>query len=77
VSRIVAQLSGPVSTPRADAGLIVTEHGVADLRGRTLAQRVRLMIDIAAPGHRADLERDAQVLLRQRGAVFLAQGAAR
>ena len=24
-SRIVAQLSGPVSTPRADAGLIVTE----------------------------------------------------
>ncbi|MPN61651.1 Butanoate coenzyme A-transferase [bioreactor metagenome] len=35
-TRIVVRLSGPVSTPRSDAGLIVTEHGVADLRGQTL-----------------------------------------
>jgi acyl-CoA hydrolase len=69
-SRIVAQLCGPVSTPRADAGLIVTEHGAADLRGQTLAQRVRRMIDIAAPEHRADLERQAHAQLRQRGAAF-------
>lgn len=40
-TRIVAQLSGPVSTPRCDAGRIVTEHGVADLRGQPLARRVR------------------------------------
>lgn len=32
-SRIVASLSGPTSTSRPDAGLIVTEHGVADRHG--------------------------------------------
>ena len=37
VSRIVARLGdGIVSTARADADLVVTEHGVADLRGATL-----------------------------------------
>ncbi len=72
-SRIVAQLSGPVSTPRADAGLIVTEHGVADLRGKTLSQRVRHMLEIAAPEYRADLERQAHALLSKCGAVFVAQ----
>lgn len=55
-SRIVATLSGPVSTSRSDAGLIVTEHGIADLRGRTLKERCKLMIDIAAPEHRAALD---------------------
>jgi acetyl-CoA hydrolase len=69
-ARIVARLSGPVSTPRCDAGLIVTEYGVADLRGRTLSQRERRMIDIAAPTHRADLERQAYELLRCGGAAF-------
>lgn len=72
-SRIVAQLSGPASTPRADAGLIVTEYGVADLRGQTLSRRVRRMVDIAAPEHREALERQAHSLLRQSGAVFVAQ----
>ena len=71
-SRIVAQLSGPVSTPRADAGLVVTEHGVADLRGQPLSRRVRRLLDIAAPGHREALERQAHALLRQQGAVFSA-----
>ncbi|MBP3979463.1 acetyl-CoA hydrolase/transferase family protein [Acidovorax sp. JG5] len=69
-TRIVARLSGPVSTPRSDAGLIVTEHGVADLRGQTLSRRVRRLIDIAAPEHREDLERQAHELLRRCGAVF-------
>lgn len=54
--RIVARLSGPVSTPRSEAGLIVTEYGIADLRGRTLPERRRLMINIAAPEHRAALD---------------------
>lgn len=58
-SRIVAQLHGPVSTPRVDAGVIVTEFGAADLRGLTLAKRVRKMIDIAPPEHRAELEAQA------------------
>ena len=57
-SRIVARLSGPVSTARSDLGVIVTEHGVADLRGLTLAQRVRKMLDIAPPELRAALEQE-------------------
>ncbi len=69
-TRIVAQLSGPVSTPRADAGLFVTEHGIADLRGQPLSRRVRRLIDIAAPEHREDLERQAHETLRRCGAVF-------
>lgn len=58
-SRIVARLGGPVSTPRADAGVIVTEHGIADLRGLTLRQRVRRMLELAAPALRASLEAEA------------------
>ena len=69
-TRIVARLSGPVSTPRSDAGLIVTEHGVADLRGQTLSRRVRRLIEIAAPEHREDLERQAHEALRHCGAAF-------
>lgn len=60
VPRIVARLNGPVSTARSDAGIIVTEHGVADLRGLTLAQRVRRMLDIAHPDDREALEREAR-----------------
>jgi acetyl-CoA hydrolase len=40
-SRIVEQLSGPVATPRSEAGVIVTERGAADLRGCSLRERER------------------------------------
>jgi len=46
-SRVVEHLSGPVSVPRSEAGLFVTEHGVADLRGCTLAERERRMKKIS------------------------------
>jgi acyl-CoA hydrolase len=59
-SRIVARLSGPVSTARSDAGLVVTEHGVADLRGLTLRQRAERMIAIADPQDRPALEAAAE-----------------
>ncbi|EEA04061.1 acetyl-CoA hydrolase/transferase [Burkholderia sp. H160] len=55
-SRIVASLSGPVSTPRSDAGIVVTEYGVADLRGLTLRQRRARMLAIAHPDHRGVLD---------------------
>jgi acyl-CoA hydrolase len=51
-SRIVSRLSGPASVARSDAGLIVTEHGVADLRGLPLSQRRERMLAIADPAHR-------------------------
>ncbi|MDT4850475.1 Butanoate coenzyme A-transferase [compost metagenome] len=56
MSRIVAALSGPTTIPRSDAGVIVTEHGVADLRGKTLVQRIESMLAIAAPQYRKTLE---------------------
>jgi acyl-CoA hydrolase len=63
-SRIVARLpDGIVTTPRADADCVVTEHGIAELKGRTLAERARAMIAIADPEFRADLERAAGRLL--------------
>ena len=58
-SRIVCKLNGPVSTSRADAGIIVTEHGIADLRGVPLAQRIERMIAIADPAFRENLQREA------------------
>lgn len=61
-SRIVARINGPASTPRSDAGVIVTEHGVADLRGAPISERIRKMIDIAHPDFREQLARDAHNL---------------
>ncbi len=46
-ARIVRDLSGPVSTPRSEAGIIVTERGAADLRGCTLKERERRMLAIS------------------------------
>ena len=57
VSRIVAKLSGPVATPRSEAGVFVTEHGTADLRGVPLAERPAKMIAIAHPAFRESLAR--------------------
>jgi acetyl-CoA hydrolase len=42
-SRIVDKLSGPVSVPRSEAGVVVTELGAADLRGCSLRERERRM----------------------------------
>ena len=55
-SRIVTRLtSGTVTTPRSGVDLVVTEHGVADLRGRSLRERAEALIAVAAPDHRAAL----------------------
>jgi acyl-CoA hydrolase len=52
----VARLAAPtVSIPRDDTDLVVTEHGVADLRGTTLDERARALIAVAAPAHREAL----------------------
>ena len=59
-SRIVMQLSGPTTIPRSDACVIVTEYGIADLRGLSLAQRIPRMVAVAHPDHRARLLREAR-----------------
>jgi acyl-CoA hydrolase len=45
-----------VSTPRADIHVVVTEHGVADLRGLGEGERRRALIAVADPAHRRELE---------------------
>ncbi|TKT74800.1 acetyl-CoA hydrolase/transferase C-terminal domain-containing protein [Aquamicrobium sp. LC103] len=56
MSRIVPQV-GTVTCARSDADTIVTEHGVAELRGQSLDERARRMIAIAAPEWREPLAR--------------------
>ncbi|GGF69010.1 4-hydroxybutyrate CoA-transferase [Azorhizobium oxalatiphilum] len=56
VSRIVPRLAN-VTLPKSDADVVVTEHGVADLRGLSLAERAGRMIAIADPAFREELER--------------------
>lgn len=48
-----------VSTPRCDIDVVVTEHGIAHLRGASDAARARRLIDIAAPEHRSLLAASA------------------
>ena len=56
LSRIVPRLTAPtVSIPRDDTDLVITEHGVADLRGAGLEARAESLIAVAAPEHRRSL----------------------
>lgn len=48
-----------VSTPRCDVDMVVTEHGVADLRRVDDAERAGRLISIAAPEHRERLSQAA------------------
>lgn len=61
-SKIVAQLSGPVTTARSDVDVVATEHGAARLRGKSLRERVKAMIRIAAPEHRDRLMAEARTV---------------
>lgn len=59
VSRIVVQLASPaVTLARAEAGYVVTEHGVADLAFADVDQRADQLIAIAAPEFRDQLAND-------------------
>ena len=60
VSSIVPTLNGPVSLARADAGVIVTEEGVADLRGASLSERAGRLIAVAHPELREALAAHAR-----------------
>jgi len=60
ISSIVADLQGPVSLTRADAGLVVTEEGVADLRGQPFSERAARLIGVAHPDLREGLARAAR-----------------
>jgi acyl-CoA hydrolase len=61
-SRIRAQLTpgSVVTTLKNTVDNVVTEHGIAELRGVPIAERARRLIAIAAPEHREELEREAR-----------------
>ena len=64
VSRITAVLApgAGVVTSRAHVRTVVTEHGVAELFGRSIRERAHALIRIADPAFREDLEREAHRL---------------
>jgi len=64
VSRIRAVLTpgSVVTTLKNTVDHVVTEHGVADMRGRSISQRARSLIAIAHPRFRDDLEVQARQL---------------
>jgi itaconate CoA-transferase len=61
VSRIVPVLrDAAVTDPRMDTQFVVTEYGMADLKGRSLAERARALIQLAHPDFRDDLSSRAR-----------------
>jgi acyl-CoA hydrolase len=48
-----------VTTLKNTVDHVVTEYGIAKLRGRSIADRARALVEIAHPDHREALERDA------------------
>jgi acyl-CoA hydrolase len=56
-SRIVPRLgaNAAVTIPRGMVDIVVTEHGIAQLEGKTIRQRTEALIDVAAPEHRQAL----------------------
>ena len=63
ISRIALELDrgAAVSTSRNDVHFIVTEYGIADLRGKSLRQRAEALIAIAHPDFRETLAAEAAV----------------
>ncbi len=61
-SRIRARLTegSAVTTIKNTVDHVVTEWGIAKLRGRSIADRARALIEIAHPDHRDELEREAR-----------------
>ena len=72
-SRIVARIdeSNVVTTPRTDVMYVVTEYGIANLKGKSIRERARALIALAHPDFREQLERDALPLRNTRALDFL------
>jgi len=62
ISRIVPTLEpgSVVTAQRAFVDYVVTEYGIATLRGKSLRQRAAALIEVAHPEFRPDLLREAQ-----------------
>ena len=60
-SRIVMSLTpgNTVTTTRSDMMYVVTEYGIANLKGRSTPERAKALIGLAHPMFREQLEREA------------------
>lgn len=58
ISKIVPfiEQGAAVTTSRNDVDYIVTEYGIAEMKGKTLKQRARNLINIAHPDFREELK---------------------
>ncbi|HEY4095195.1 MAG TPA: acetyl-CoA hydrolase/transferase C-terminal domain-containing protein [Baekduia sp.] len=67
-STIVRRLAPdtPVTVPRHAVQVVVTEHGTADLRGKTIAERAEALTAIAAPDFRDELLDDRPMTVEAR-----------
>jgi acyl-CoA hydrolase len=74
-SRIVLDLTpgNIVTTPRTDIMYVVTEYGMVNLKGKSVADRARAMISLAHPDFREELERQAYENRLIPRAIYLAQ----
>ena len=68
VSRIVPFLNegATVTTSRNDVDYIITEYGIAHLRGQSLRERAKRLINIAHPQFREDLDKKAFEIFKMR-----------
>jgi len=76
-SRIVFTLTpgNIVTTPRSDVMYVVTEFGIANLKGKSVAERAHAIIALAHPDFREELERQAyENRLIPHGVSFSGQG---
>jgi acyl-CoA hydrolase len=62
ISRIVPHLEegAGVTDSRGDVHFVVTEFGVADLHGKTIRQRTKMLIELSHPKFREELEKFAK-----------------
>ena len=66
-SRIVAQLTpgSIVTSPRHQVDVVVTEHGAAELAGRTVSERALALAEISAPDERDALRAAAREIAKR------------
>jgi 4-hydroxybutyrate CoA-transferase len=64
VTRILPTLTPgtPVTVPRTYVDYVVTEHGIATLRGKTMSERARELVAISHPDFRDELATQARAL---------------
>jgi itaconate CoA-transferase len=62
VSKIVPRIDGILTETRMEPMWVVTEHGICNLKGKTISERALAMIELADPRFRNDLLREAKCM---------------